>query len=232
MSVLDRPTVTIAPPPVRARGTVATVAVVAGVVCAAVGLLTPAVEFYAPAAFGVVVIVLAIIGFEARGRAWTALALGGLILAEAVYGVAQLGRVEHELGSLVDGARTGAIVDLAFGTTYDGTPVSVGLSRPVAYLPSESASRTGRAVTFNIAVTNRDARPFPVRSLDIQAFSGMTQDEDIEDGANNVGTSSATLLPGRSLVWQIAFAIPKDAEDITVQIGSTDKATLVFSGIL
>lgn len=234
MSVLDRPTVTIAPLPARPRGTVATVAVVVGMVCAVVGSLTPAVEFYVPAAFGAVVIVLAIIGFESRGRAWAALALGGLMLAEAVYGVAQLTKVEHEFGSHVDAPRPGTIVDLAFGTTYDTKPMSIGLSRPVAYLPSPSATgrHTGRAVTFNIAVTNHDTRSFPVRSLIIQAFSGSTQDDDIEDVANNVGPSSAILLPGRSLVWQIAFAIPKDARDISIQIAATTSATLVFTGAL
>lgn len=234
MSVLDRPTVTIAPLPARPHGTVATVAVVVGAVCAVVGWLTPAVEFYVPAAFGAVVIVLAIIGFEARGRAWAALVLGGLILAEAVYGVAQLTKVEHEFGSPVDTPRAGTIVNLAFGTTYDTKPLSIGLSRPVTYVPTPSATgrRTGRAVTFNIAVTNRDTRSFPVHSLTVQAFCGNTQDGDIEDSANNVGPSSAILLPGRSLVWQIAFAIPKDARDISIQIAATTSATVVFTGTL
>jgi hypothetical protein len=128
--------------------------------------------------------------------------------------------------SRVDGP---AIVNLRLDTTYDGTSLSVGLSRPVAY-----PVRGRRAVTFNIAVANRTtATPFSLASLDIQAVSGNAQDAQLTDPANNVGASSATVLPGRSLVWQIAFTVPAAAHDITVQVSPVDGVrTVVFSGSL
>ena len=135
--------------------------------------------------------------------------------------VAKLPQTSH-----VDGPM---IVNLRLDTTYDGTSLSVGLSRPVAY---PAGGR--RAVTFNIAVANRTAAtPFSLASLDIQADSGNTQDAQLTDPANGVGASSATVLPGRSLVWQIAFTVPAAAHDITVQVSPVDGVrTVVFSGSL
>jgi hypothetical protein len=121
-----------------------------------------------------------------------------------------------------------ALVNLKLDNTYDGTTLSVGLSRPVSY-----AVVGRRAVTFNIAVVNRATAPVSLASLDIQAVSGSTQDAQLTDPANNVGPSSATVLPGRSLVWQIAFTVPATADDITVQVSPVDGGrTVVFSGSL
>jgi hypothetical protein len=142
----------------------------------------------------------------------------GLILAAAFAGLSQVSHVDRS-----------TIVSLGLDNTYDGATLTVGLSRPVAY-----AGVVGRrAVTFNIAVTNRDATPFSLASLGIQAASGSAQDAQITDPANNVGASSATVLPGRSLVWQIAFTVPAAADDITVQVSPVDGGrTVVFSGSL
>ena len=142
----------------------------------------------------------------------------GLILAAAFAGLSQASHMDRP-----------TIVNLGLNNTYDGATLTVGLSRPVAY-----AGVVGRrAVTFNIAVTNRDATPFSLTSLGIQAASGSAQDAQITDPANNVGASSATVLPDRSLVWQIAFAVPATADDITVQVSPVDGGrTVVFSGSL
>lgn len=142
----------------------------------------------------------------------------GLILAPAVYRLPQ--------ASHVDGP---TVVNLGLDTTYDGAALTVGLSRPVPY----PAVVGRRAVTFNIAVANRATTPLSLASLDIQAVSGSTQDAQVSDPANNVGASSATVLPGRSLVWQIAFTLPATAHDVTVQVSPVDGGrTVVFSGSL
>jgi hypothetical protein len=126
------------------------------------------------------------------------------------------------------------IVNLQLGTTYVGSTLSIGLSRAVAYAPSNTATGarpTGRAVTVNVALTNRATTPLPLASLDIQATSGDLADGDITDPTNNVGTATATVLPGRSLVWQIAFALPASVRDITIEISPADgNQTLAFTG--
>jgi hypothetical protein len=146
----------------------------------------------------------------------------GLILAAAFAGLSQTSHVDRA-----------TIVNQGLDTTYDGVTLAVGLSRPVAYTPSGPAVAGRRAVTFNIAVANRDHAPFSLASLDVQAASGTTQDLQLTDPADGVGASSATVLPGRSLVWQIAFTVPVTAHDITVQVSPVDGGrTVVFSGSL
>jgi hypothetical protein len=220
-------------------------AVVIGGIGAGLGIFTPAYEFYVPAVLGLAAIVLAIVGFTARGRAWTAMALGALALLEAVYGVAQVSKAEHALDAISNGPATFAgsqsqgsqIVREKFGTSYTGSTLSIGLSKPTAYSPSDSAmiqQQTGRAVAFNITVAdNTKDQPLPAMELTIQAQSGSTLDQEIEDSANNVGSSLATILPGKSLSWEIAYSVPKGATDITVQVSAMGPGkTIVFSGPL
>jgi hypothetical protein len=128
-------------------------------------------------------------------------------------------------------------VNVPFGGRYDGPTLSIGLSKPVPYTPSNSAfvqQSTGRAVAFNISVSDNDkTQSFPAMDLNVQATSGSTQDQAIQDSAKNVGLSSATILPGHSLTWELAFAVPKNATDITVQVSSLGGGkTIVFSGNL
>jgi hypothetical protein len=141
----------------------------------------------------------------------------GLIMATVVARLSQSSHVDRP-----------TVVNQGLDTTYQGTTLAVGLSRPVAY-----AAVGRRAVTFNVAVTNRDSAPLSLASLGIQAVSGSTEDAQLTDPATNVGASSAIVLPGRSLVWQIAFTIPAAAHDITVQVSPVDGGrTVVFSGSL
>lgn len=127
------------------------------------------------------------------------------------------------------------IVTLAFGKQYDGPTLSIGLSTPQGYTASDTAvtsNKTGRAVTFNIRVADNDpTQKFSTVALDLQATSGSAIDTDIEDSANNVGSSFADILPRHSLTWQIAFAVPLTARDMTVQISSLGGGkTIVFNG--
>ncbi|HVV20805.1 MAG TPA: DUF4352 domain-containing protein [Pseudonocardiaceae bacterium] len=233
------------PAPLQQRSNqavVATIAVVTGAVGALVGLFTPAFEFFVPAVFGIATIVLAIIGHAAKVRSWTALALAALALFEAVYGISQVHKAEQELNAITNdlpAATTDSdqIVNLKLGTTYVGPTLSVGLSKPVTYRPSDSAmvqQQTGRAVAFAITVKNNDKKQqFPAMDLDYEATSGNTQDQDVEDSANDVGTSMATILPGHTLTWKIAFSVPRIAKDITIQVSSLGGGkTLVFAGPL
>jgi hypothetical protein len=146
----------------------------------------------------------------------------GLIMATVFSAMTQSSHVDRP-----------TIVSQGLDTTYEGVTLAVGLSRAVAYTPSGPAVVGRRAVTFNIAVANRDQAPFSLVSLGIQAVSGNTEDAQFADPANDVGASSATVLPGRSLVWQIAFTVPATAHDITVQVSPVDGGrTVVFSGSL
>ncbi|HEY4460344.1 MAG TPA: hypothetical protein VGN81_38900 [Pseudonocardiaceae bacterium] len=111
------------------------------------------------------------------------------------------------------------------------------MSKPVPYVPSDSAlvqQQTGRAVTFDITVSDRDpAQSFSLMALNYQVTAGNTQDQEIQDSANDVGTSIATVLPGKSLTWKVAFSVPANGSDITVAVSSMGGGkTIVFSGSL
>ena len=126
-------------------------------------------------------------------------------------------------------------VQVPLGGAFDGNVLMIGLSKPVAYTPSDTAFVSGtiaRAVAFNITVTDRSAtQSLPAQALTLQGQSGSTQDQEIEDTAKNVGDSDATILPGKTLTWEVAFSVPADAHDITVQVASTGGGkTIVFSG--
>jgi hypothetical protein len=156
------------------------------------------------------------------------------VLSALAMGAAGYGLLAHK--SAMDGPATPRLVNLPLDSTYNGPTLSVGLSRPVAYRPSSLADIgqwTGRAVTFNVAVANNAAaEPFSVASLAVEATSGTTQDSQVTDVVRDIGSSTATVLPGRSLVWQIAFTVPADAPDITVTVTPVAGGTVAFSGAL
>lgn len=127
------------------------------------------------------------------------------------------------------------IVQLPFGGSFNGTALQIGLSKPVAYTPSDSAfitQNTGRYLAFNLTVGDRTAdQSFPAMAISVQAESGSTQDQAVEDSANNIGVSTATILPGKALTWEVAFSVPATAHDVTVQVTSTGGGkVIVFSG--
>lgn len=161
-------------------------------------------------------------------------------LALSACGIAPAGTVTTGGAAPAPGSGTtgdSSIINVPFGGRYDGPTLSVGLSKPVAYSPSSSAmvqQSTGRAVAFNISITdNTKDQSFPAMAMSTQATSGSTQDQPIEDSAKNVGTSMATILPGHSLTYEIAFSVPQDAKDITVQVSSmAGGKTIVFAGNL
>jgi hypothetical protein len=122
-----------------------------------------------------------------------------------------------------------------FGTQYSGQTLAISVSKPVPYTPSDSAmvqQQTGWAVAFDISVSDRNStQPFPLMALNYQVTSGDTQDQEIQDSANNVGTSTATVLPEKSLTWKVAFSVPANADDLTVAVSSMGgRKTIVFTG--
>ena len=128
-------------------------------------------------------------------------------------------------------------MNVPFGGAYSGPTLGIALTKPVPYTPSDSAlitQPTGRAVTMYITVTDNDAtQAFSAIALHVQATSGSTQDQEIEDSANNVGSSTVNILPKTAQKWQLAFEVPKDAADITVQVSSLGGGkTIVFKGSL
>jgi hypothetical protein len=67
----------------------------------------------------------------------------------------------------------------------------------------------------------------------LHATAGDTQNCEIQDSANDVGSPTATILSGKSLTWKRAFSVSTDGKEITVQVSSVGGGkTIVFSGPL
>lgn len=101
--------------------------------------------------------------------------------------------------------------------------VSVSVSVPAAYAPTETAAGVNPGETyliFNVVITNNSDA-----NVDVGGFpsvnSGGVEASAISDVANNVGYPPyTTLLPGQSISFQDAYSV-KDPVDITyfIQVG-------------
>jgi hypothetical protein len=126
---------------------------------------------------------------------------------------------------------------LTWGQQHTGGTLSVGLGTPAPYTPSRTAFAgrpIERAVVLDItvAVTGGD-KAMPAMYLSIQGTAGSAKAETIEDSGNGVGNPMADILPGKSLAWKIAFAVPKDATELTVSSSSLGGGkTIYFTGKL
>lgn len=116
---------------------------------------------------------------------------------------------------------------LAFGQTWGTSDqIRVTLGAPSAYTPSASAftpgGSAGRAVALDvtIAVPTSLGKAFPAMLLTVQATAGSAQAQKIEDVGNNVGSPTSSVLPGKSLSWKLAFAVPSGPNDFTVQVST------------
>lgn len=211
---------------------------------------------------GIVGLVLGIVGIFKSHRIMsivgTILSLIGLIMAFAINSAA-VSSVDKELNKQVDGgsnssSSSGApsppankgqsdngnshLAKAPFGGKWEGENMDIALSKPTSYHPSDSAfvqGNTGRAVVFNVSVTNKTKDdPLPAMLIDLDAQAGGKNAEAIEDSDNNVGSSMNEILPGKTLTWKVAFAVPKNAKDMDVQWNNASAGgnTIVFSGKL
>lgn len=124
---------------------------------------------------------------------------------------------------------------LAFGATWgNDSQIRITLGAPAPYTPSPSAfipsGTAARAVVLDvtIVVPTGLGKAFPAMLLTTQATVGAAQAQSIEDVGNGVGTPTASVLPGKSLTWKVAFAVPAAPSDFTVQVSTAIGGQPVF----
>jgi hypothetical protein len=66
----------------------------------------------------------------------------------------------------------------------------------------------------------------------VQATAGDAQVQQIQDTANSIGSPTASIPPGKSLKWRVAFGLPAAPSDFTVQVGTlaVGSQTIYFTG--
>jgi hypothetical protein len=116
---------------------------------------------------------------------------------------------------------------LAFGQTWQPPgKMKISIGAPSDYKPSSSAfalsGKTPRAVVVDVSVTNTPDAPaaVPAMVITVQATAGDQQAQEIEDSANGVGSPTASIAPGKTLTWRVAFGLPAAKGEFTVQVGA------------
>lgn len=130
---------------------------------------------------------------------------------------------------------SGGISVVKFGDTYKFKSWSVSVSAPAPYTPSEYAAMDKKHPTYRIltvTVKNTSANKALNPSLiDVSAQIGDAEADSVYD--DNVGdTPSASVLPGRSVSWKIAYGATV-GDQITVQVSDVsafDGPVAAFDG--
>lgn len=133
-----------------------------------------------------------------------------------------------------DGSSSGMSV-VKFGDTYKFKGWSVSISAPKPYTPSEYAATDQKHPTYRVMTvtvkntsTNKGIDP---NLINISTQVGDAEGDSVFD--DNVGeTPSASVLPGRSVSWKIAYGA-KVGDQMTVQVSdyaSFDGPVAAFDG--
>lgn len=94
--------------------------------------------------------------------------------------------------------------------------MSITVGKPAAYTPSVSAYPSKPGVIMDVTVKNGSQEPLNPFALTMQATSGEQQAEQIFDVENNIGSPTASVLPGRTIKFKVAFTKP--AGNLTLQV--------------
>lgn len=108
------------------------------------------------------------------------------------------------------------------GITYaDGLAVTI--AQPTGFAPTEYAAGTegfSSFVTFTITVTNGTSDAWDPSMFNVEGTSGGAPMSEVYDSGNAVamgGAPSASILPGQSVTWPVAFGVANTA-DITLDV--------------
>ncbi|MGH3812224.1 MAG: DUF4352 domain-containing protein [Pseudonocardiaceae bacterium] len=126
----------------------------------------------------------------------------------------------------------------AFGTIAKSGDVAVSVSAPAKFAPSSSAVSMGgpivRAVAVNITITNNGAEsyqfnPFIVGAKATAGGAAAPEITDLEKGAG--AAAEATILPGKSYTYKVAFSVPEQPGEFQVGLSSSIFGSdVVFAG--
>lgn len=112
-----------------------------------------------------------------------------------------------------------------FGDTYtwpDG--VALTISAPQEFTPGEYAAGTVEgqpAVAYDITINNGGDKDIESIIVYITGTSGGQEIKSIFDSENGIDVPQATILPGQSLTWKVAYSVA-DPSDITMTVAIQD----------
>lgn len=108
-----------------------------------------------------------------------------------------------------------------FGDTYtwpDGLAVTI--SEPADFAPSEYAAGQVEgepALSYDVTVTNGTDEDVEAVAINLTVSSAGKQASPIFDSAGGTDMPTATILPGKSLTWKVAYSVA-DPTDVQITV--------------
>ncbi|UOX88889.1 hypothetical protein MUY14_45710 [Amycolatopsis sp. FBCC-B4732] len=127
--------------------------------------------------------------------------------------------------------------DLKFGADHrfaSGLAISVG--SPKSFRPSPSAyPQSPRGAAFDIQLTNEGATTYKLSGLTVTATSSGTAVKQVVDttqGFTGITDAGKDVLPGRSVLITLAFAVPREQTQLRLQLrpSATEPAAVTYCG--
>jgi hypothetical protein len=119
-----------------------------------------------------------------------------------------------------------------FGETAEYKGLTIGVSAPAPFTPSEYAVTGAQPnnVVFTITITNTGTEGYDPILTSITAASASQEAVQVFDSEQNVtGAPSTTILPGASTSYQTAFNVADPAQIVLDVQGGFDFATSTFT---
>jgi len=117
-----------------------------------------------------------------------------------------------------------------FGETVTFDGLSVGVSAPEAFSPSQYAFGADQAanVKFTVTLTNTGSEGYDPVLTFISASSGQQEATQIFDEAL-VGAPTTTILPGQAVSYQVGFSVADPAQIVLDVTGGFDYETVTYT---
>jgi len=117
-----------------------------------------------------------------------------------------------------------------FGETVTFDGLSVGVSAPEAFSPSQYAFGADQAanVKFTVTLTNTGSEGYDPVLTFISASSGQQEATQIFDEAL-MGAPTTTILPGQAVSYQVGFSVADPAQIVLDVTGGFDYETVTYT---
>lgn len=135
-----------------------------------------------------------------------------------------------------DVAPSQAADTMAYGQTYtSSTGRQIMVSQPKPFKPSDSAyvpeEQFTKYIRMTVKLVNKNAEPFDTNELMFEATSGERESSGVADTAAGIDTPTSTILPGRTLSFDLAFGYTP-GQPFTLAISTFEGPVVTYDGVV
>jgi hypothetical protein len=173
----------------------------------------------------------------ALARTCRTMITAGLFFLVVACGVSAPQNGTAALGAGGSPAGAGQAGELKFGTEHRfATGLTVSVAPPKSFRPSPAAYPSSpRAAAFDIDVVNAGADTYKLSGLSVTATNGgvpVKQVVDTTQGFSGIADAGKDVLPGHSVQFTLAFAVPERETQLTLLIrpAAGDEPAVTYCG--